>query len=86
MQIYANVLCTIQYTKIYKFFDLVNTVSYPDEVKQMLLENTTYANSNLEHNHQGLEFLIKRHEMDAPKSQISMDASEQFHKELVKLS
>ena len=60
-----------------EFFDLVNKVSYLDEVKQMLFENTNFTNSNLEHNYQGRDFLlagkIKRHKMVAPKGQISVD-------------
>ena len=58
-------------------FDLVNTVSYTDEVKQVLFENTTFTNSNLKHNHQGGDFLlvdkIKRHKMVPPKGQSSAD-------------
>ena len=42
-----------------EFFDLLNTVSYPDEVKKMLFENTTFTSSNLEHNHQGGDFLLE---------------------------
>ena len=60
-----------------EFFDLLNTVSYTDEVKKMLFENTTFTSSDLEHNHQGGDFLfegkIKRHKMVVPKGQISAD-------------
>ena len=62
-----------------EFFDLLNTVSYLDEIKKMLFENTTFTSSNLDHNHQRgegdffLEDKIKRHKMVAPKGQISAD-------------
>ena len=60
-----------------EFFDLLNTVSYTDEVKKMLFKNTTFTSSDLEHNHQGGDFLfegkIKRHKMVVPKGQISAD-------------
>ena len=54
-----------------------NTVSYQDEFKQMLLENKTFTNWNVEHNHQNRHFLlegkINRHRMVARKGQISAD-------------
>ena len=60
-----------------EFFDLLNTVSYTDEVKKMLFKNTTFTSSDLEHNHQGGDFLfegkIKRHKVVVPKGQISAD-------------
>ena len=60
-----------------EFFDLLNTVSYTDEVKKMLFKNTTFTSSDLEHNHQGGDFLfegkIKRLKMVVPKGQISAD-------------
>ena len=69
------------------FFDLLNTVSYLDEIKKMLFENITFTSSNLEHNHQGgewdfsLEDKIKRHKMVAPKGQISADMWRTIFKE-----
>ena len=49
------------YIYIYQdiFFDLVNRNSYLNEVKQLLLKNTTFANSNVEHNHQGRHLRVK---------------------------
>ena len=41
------------------FFDLVNRNSYLNEVKQLLLKNTTFTNSNVEHNHQGRHLRVK---------------------------
>ena len=49
------------YIYIYQdiFFDLVNRNSYLNEVKQLLLKNTTFTNSNVEHNHQGRHLRVK---------------------------
>ena len=73
-----------------EFFDLLNTVSYTDEVKKMLFENTTFTSSDLEHNHQGGIFCLKVKLKDTKwllqKAKFQRIRGEQFPEELMKLN
>ena len=72
------------------FFDLLNTVSYTDEVKKMLFENTTFTSSDLEHNHQGGIFCLTVKLKDTKwlfqKTKFQRIRREQFPEELMKLN
>ena len=60
-----------------EFFDLINIISLPQEVRKLLKKNMTFTSSCLEQNHEGRDFIlagkIKKHKMIAPKGPISAD-------------
>ena len=60
-----------------EFFDLINVISLPQEVRKLLKKNMTFTSSCLEYNPKGGDFIlegkIKKHKMVAPKGNISAD-------------
>ena len=60
-----------------EYRDLRNRALYPTDLKSTMDENLTFSKSNLNHSHQGDDFVleekIKWHKMIAPKRSISKD-------------
>ena len=58
-----------------EYYDLQNMATYPKEIKELLDDNMSFSSSQLDHNHQGGDFVlegkIKRHKMVAPNGIVS---------------
>ena len=75
----------------YTFYHPIYTTvySYLSKVKQFLLKNTTFTNSNLMHNHQARNFLLEgkiRRQWLLQKAKFNQILGQQFHKKLMKLN
>ena len=45
--------------QVIEFFDLINIISSPQEVRKLLRKNMTFTYSRLEHNHEGEDFILE---------------------------
>ena len=72
-----------------EYYDLQNVAKYPEGIKELLDDNMSFSSSQLDHNHQGgdyvLEGKIKRHKMVAHKVIASNEMWKCISRALIKL-